>query len=100
MRLAQLELAGEIVILPLRLGEDEAATDLEAAFDLLLAHAIGDRIERGLHLAIDRDGVGNAVALHELGETVLERAADIAGIARRGAVAEILGVEHDDAAPS
>src|SRR5260221_7129625 len=99
MRLAQFELAGEIVILPLRLGEDEAAADLEAAFDLLPAHAIGDRVEGGVHLAMDGDGVGRAMALHELGETVLERAADIAGVARRGAVAEILGVEHGDAAP-
>ena len=99
MTLSQFELAREIVVLPSCLGKDEPAADLEAAFDLLLAYALDHGIKGGLHLPVDRDRVVGAVTLQELGETVLERAADIAGVARRGAVAEIAGIEHRDAAP-
>src|SRR5215469_3844479 len=87
--LAQRPFLLEIVVLPLRLGEDEAATDLEPALDLLGADALGDGIEGGLHLAIDRDRIGRAILPQQLAEAALQRAADIAGVARASALAEV-----------
>ncbi len=92
------ELVGQVVVLALGLGHDQTAADLEAAIDLFLLDALGDGIERALHLAIDGDGVRVAPALLQVAETVLQRLADIARVARGGAVAQILGVQHDDLA--
>src|SRR5438876_558968 len=57
MLFSQRPLLLELVILPLRLCENEAAGNLEAAVDLLRAHACCNGIESSLHLAIGRSRV-------------------------------------------
>ena len=59
-----------------------------------------DRVE-GLHqLAIDRLRLLEALALHDLAEGMLQRAAHIAGIAGRGAMARLLRLEHRHLPPA
>ena len=93
------ELARELVILPSRVGGNVAAADLEGAIDRLRADGIANRIIGGPQLAIDCYGRFHAAALDEREQAPLKRAADVARVSRRGAVAGDLGLEHEHAAP-
>src|SRR5215468_10348614 len=98
MTLAQRVFARHGLVLSRRARADEAAAMDELAGDLLLLDEREDPVEGGAHVAVDADGALETVPLHDLAEAVLQRAADIAGVARAGALAGVTGVEHGDAA--
>src|SRR5215813_7311884 len=70
----------------------------EIAVDLLPLDELEQPVEGGAHVAIDGDGALDPVAIDERAEAVLERAADITGVARAGALAGLAGFEDGDAA--
>src|SRR5262249_46499394 len=87
MALAQLVLTRHVLILPGRQGADEAAAMDELAGDLLLLDQREDPVEGGAHIAIDADGPLETVPFDQLAEAMLERAADMGGVARTRALA-------------
>jgi hypothetical protein len=81
MAFAQCIFARHALMLPGRQRANEAAAMNELAGDLLLLDQREDPVEGGAHVAIDGGGAFETVPLDQLAEAVLQRAADIAGIA-------------------
>ena len=86
------------IVLRLILRGDEASALAQLAIDLLGLHEIEHIVEGGAHVAEHGDRPLQPLMLPDAPEAVLQRAADIAGIARAGAFARVLRVEHGDAA--
>ena len=96
---SELELGCESLVLPGRARHDETPATLEGGVDMLGLEAVHDQIEGRLHLAIHGDRMFGAVAALQVAKAVFEGASEIAGVARAGALPEIAGVEHGNAAP-
>ena len=98
MLLPQFVLPCHGIVLRLILRGDEASALAQLAIDLLGLHEIEHIVEGGAHVAEHGDRPLQALMLPDAPEAVLQRAADITGIARAGAFARVLRVEHGDAA--
>ena len=94
----RLELAREPLVMRRRGGGDEPPAHGKAALDPLLADRGGDRLERGLQLAIDADRPIKPDGLDQHGETMFQRAADITRVPAARALAEGASLEHQHAA--
>ncbi len=85
MLLTKLELAPHRIVHRGRRRQQQPPLLLVVTVDLLVLNRLLHRKE-GLHqLAIDGHGLVDSFRLHDLAESVLQRAPHIAGIPRRGA---------------
>jgi hypothetical protein len=90
----QVGLAREAVIVSRRRRAGEAPDQLEIAIDLFLGEEAVEILARELGLGQDRGRAGLPEAFGHLGKAQPEIAAGDAAIARRGALARLLPVEH------